>query len=71
MFSPQLGEPLIGIWCSSVAPLYLAGLCKVPAKIPTLVLALGHEFLVASSAVGVLRLSRLSKSIVRWSFQDL
>ena len=43
---PQLGEPLSGIWCSSAAPHYLAGLCKVPAEVPNLALALGREFFV-------------------------
>ena len=38
---------------------------------PKVVLAPGREFFVASSAVGVLSLSRLSRSAVRLSFWDL
>ena len=68
---PWLGEPLGGIRFSSVAPHYLAGLREVPAEVPALILALGREFFVASSVVGVLRLSRLSSSTVRLSFRDL
>ena len=36
---PWLVKPGSGIWCSSIAPHYLAGLHKVPAEIPALVLA--------------------------------
>ena len=63
--------PLSGARCSSVAPHYLAGLRKVPAEVPTLVLAPGREFFVAPSAVGVWHLSRLSSSTARFSLWDL
>ena len=67
---PRLGEPLSGIWCSSATPHYLAGLRKVPAEVPALVLAPRREFFVASSAVGVSRLSCLSSSTVRLSSRE-
>ena len=56
---------------SSCPSQYLAGLREVPAKALTLALALGRDFFVAFSAVGVSRLSRLRSSTVRLSFQDL
>ena len=43
---------------------------KVPAEIPTLVWPPGHRFFVASSAVDVSRLSRLSRSTVRLPRRD-
>ena len=55
----------------SVAPHYLAGLHEVPAEVPTLALALGHEFFVASSAIGASRLSRPGSDTARWSFRNL
>ena len=67
----RLGKPLSGIRCSCAAPHYLAGLREGLAEATTLALALGREFFVASSAVGVSLLSRLSSSIVRLSFWDL
>ena len=57
---PRLVEPGCGLGCSSGAPHYRTGLHEAPAEDPTLVLAPGREFFVASSAVGVLCLSRRS-----------
>ena len=70
---PRRGTIHSGVRYSSAAPHCLAGLRKVPAEIPALVLALGREFFVASSAVGVLGLGCLStpRCTVRLSFRDL
>ena len=70
---PWLGKPGSGNRCNtgSVAPHYLAGLHKVLTEVPALVLAPGYGFFVASSAVGVFCLGRLSSSTVWFSFWDL
>ena len=51
-------------WCAY----YVAGLRKVLVQVSNLVLAPGHDFLVASSAVSILQLCRLSSSTMRLSF---
>ena len=62
---PGCGGPLSGTWCSSVALHYLAGLHKARAENLALALALGYEFFVASLAVSVWSLSRLSRSTIK------